>query len=279
MIAAASIAHAQDTPPVEPPKRGLLTDTLLHPLDGFTAYTLKQGEFIYAQSPLTLPLPSWAWVGVTDWLTAEIDLLPLLGGFLVEPHLPVPSFNFRFRLRDGGVHGISLAAETMVQHEWLPTNQEDSPDLRVTRDGTQWWGRMNASLPITDRFRVHVSVGATFAEDIEITNNDEMNPVGKHYRNTWFPDASVSLDVRWKPWISLHATGSIGTTFVYSDNQPNKRQLTYGYRLAPFYNSSHSFLRTMRFEFPAIIQYHPESKTGYRWYVPIIPYVYWQWGG
>ena len=258
---------------------GLLTDTMLHPMDGFTAYTLKQGEFIYNQSPLTLPLPSWAWVGVTDWLTAEIDLLPLLGGFFIEPHLPVPSVDVRFRLRDGGARGISLAAETMVQHMWLPTTQEDAPILRVVRDGTSWFGRLNASFPITERVRVHASAGATFQHDIEVTNNDPMHPVGARHIDAWSPDASLSLDLRWKPWLSLHVTGSVGTTFVYSDNQPRKLQLAYGYRLAPWYASRHAVLRTMRFEFPALVMYHPDSHSGYRWYVPSIPYVYWQWGG
>jgi hypothetical protein len=37
---------------------------------------------------LLSPLLSWVWIGVTDWLTAEIDLLLLLGGFAIEPHVP-----------------------------------------------------------------------------------------------------------------------------------------------------------------------------------------------
>lgn len=62
-------------------RNGLQSDIMLHPTDGFTAYTLKKNEIVYCQSPFTLPLPSWAWWGITDKITAEIDLLPLLGGF------------------------------------------------------------------------------------------------------------------------------------------------------------------------------------------------------
>lgn len=267
--------------PVVTEKRGLQTDTLLHPMDGFTAYTLKQGEFVYNQSPLTLPLPSWAWVGITDWLTAEIDLLPLIGGFFVEPNLPVPSFNFRFRLRDGGARGVSVAFETMVQYLYNPLDQEDGPELRVTREGASWFNRINVSVPVTEKLRVHVSAGATFAENIEVTNNDPdpMTEVGEHHVNELSPDASISIDYRWRPRMSLHATASYGTTFVYSDNQPRKLQAMYGFRVAPFYRSKTAVLRTMRAEFPAFVQYHPESKTGWSWYIPIIPYVYWQWGG
>jgi len=137
---------------------GLLTDTMLHPMDGFTAYTLKQGEIIYNQSPLTLPLPSWAWVGVTDWLTVEIVSVPI-----TEP--------------------------------CACTRRRAPPSSTTSRSPTT---------------------------------------------------------TRW---------------------------LAYRYRLAPWYASRHAVLRTMRFEFPALVMYHPESHTGYRWYVPIIAYVYWQWGG
>jgi hypothetical protein len=80
--------------------KGIQNDIFLHPADGFTAYTLKKNEFVYCQSPFTLPFPSWAWWGITDKITAEIDLLPLVGGLFQEPNLPVPSFNFRFKLKE-----------------------------------------------------------------------------------------------------------------------------------------------------------------------------------
>ena len=60
--------------------KGLQTEILLHPANAFTAYTLKKGEFVYNQSPFTFPFPSWAWWGITDKITMEIDLLPLIGG-------------------------------------------------------------------------------------------------------------------------------------------------------------------------------------------------------
>lgn len=272
LAAFSAVAHAELREP-----RNLQTEALLHPLDGFTAYTLEQGELVCNQSPLTLPLPSWAWIGVTDWLTAEIDLLPLLGGFFVEPHAPVPSFNFRFRVRDGGRTGVTIAIETMVQHLWRPLAQEDGPTLRIVREGTSWFTRLNASFPITGRLRFHASIGATYAEDIEISNNDEVHPVGEHHRDDISPDVSLAIDFRWKPWISLHATGSVGTTFVYSDNQPRKLEVMYGFRIAPFLRSRRGILRTMRMEFPAFIIHHPESGTGFVWPVPLVPYVYWQW--
>lgn len=272
----AQTAQAQ-APRTQAPRTGLLDETMLHPMDGFTGYTLKQGELIYNQSPLTLPLPSWAWWGVTDWLTAEIDLLPLLGGLFIDPHLPVPSFNFRFRLRDGGVDGPSVAFETMVQHLWNPLVQEDLDHLRVRRVGTQWFGRVNVSQRLVHRLRVHASVGVTFSEDFLVENQERPEYRGKHLRNAVNPDASLSLDFRAAPWISLHATGSYGTTFVYSDNQPRKWEVAYGFRLAPFYRSRYGILRTLRLEAAALWMYRPDAGEHVLLAVPILPYFYWQW--
>ena len=53
-------------------------DAYLHPVDCITPYTLEKGEWLYAQSLQTLPFPSWAFVGITDKLTAQIDFLPWL---------------------------------------------------------------------------------------------------------------------------------------------------------------------------------------------------------
>jgi hypothetical protein len=141
---------------------------------------------------------------------------------VIEPHLPVPSFNFRFRLRDGGLDGPSLASETMVQHLWNPLDQEDLEHFHVRRTGTQWFGRVNLSQRLVHRLRVHASVGVTFSEDFLVENQDRPVYRGKHLRNAVNPDASLSFDFRARPWLSLHLTGSYGTTFVYSDNQPRK---------------------------------------------------------
>lgn len=252
---------------------GLIDEVMLHPLDSFTADTLPAGTVVYNQSPLSLPLPSWAWIGVTDWMTAEIDLLPLLGGFAIEPHVPVPSLNVRVRLLDGRTHRIGLALEVMGQHLWRSHDQE-SGILRVTRRGTTLWARLNASIPIVARrLRAHLSAGATWAHSIEYAHTDEP---GIMYQDLVSPDVSVSVDWRAHRRLSLHATGSYGTTFVFSDNQPRKWELAYGLRVAPFLDSGWGFARTFRIELAAIVTQYADLQTGYRLYVPLLPYVYWQ---
>ncbi len=75
-------------------------DAYLHPVDCVTPYTLNKGEWIYAQSIQTLPFPSWAFYGITDKLTTQIDLLPWLYGAFTELKKPIPSLNLRYRFNE-----------------------------------------------------------------------------------------------------------------------------------------------------------------------------------
>jgi hypothetical protein len=258
--------------------RGLQTDIMLHPGDGFTAYTLKKNEFIYNQSPFTLPLPSWAWWGITDKITAEIDLLPLLGGFFQPPHLPVPSLNFRFRLYNQQKWIPTIAFETMFQHLWTTQNQADLATISIERDkGNSWYNRFNFSWYNQKRLHLHLSLGATYTENLRIENKDSLAPQGRFFSKTVNPDLSLSLDWRPKPWFSTHLTASYGTTFVYLDNIPRKYQVAYGFRFAPFYGLQCGFLRTFRLELTGLYMHFPDAKESLATYLPIFPYFYWQW--
>jgi hypothetical protein len=257
--------------------RGLIDERMLHPGDAFTATTLRQGELIYNQSVQTLPLPSWAWWGVTDWLTAEIDLLPLLGGFFIEPHLPVPSFNLRFRLRDGGGESLSIAYETMVQYLWEPYPQADFGNLHIVRDDLSWYHRLNVTQPLSETVALHASAGFTFSRSIVIENKDREVYRGRTFHDLVSPDGSLAVDWRVAGWLSLHASASYGTTFVYLDNVPRKAQLMGAFRVAPFYRSRYGFLRTLRIESAVFTIYFPDAGEWATLPVPIFPYVYWQW--
>ncbi len=254
------------------------TEVLLHPANGFTAYTLKKGEFIYNQSPFTLPFPSWAWWGITDNITAEIDLLPLIGGFFQEPHLPVPSFNFRFKIKDQKGVSPAIAFETMYQHLWRTQNQSDQSNLRIERQrGNTWFNRFNFSLKNANNLHLHFSAGLTYTENLLIENKDTANYIGEFFPKTINPDVSFSLDWRIKPWLSSHFTSSYGTTFVYLDNIPRKYQLSYGFRLAPFYKNKYGILKHFRKEFIGFYMWLPDAQESIESVVPIFPYFYWQW--
>ncbi len=275
IIIASFICHAQDDSLV---LKGLQNDIYLHPMDGFTAYTLKKNEVVYNQSPFTLPLPSWAWWGITDRLTAEIDLLPLVGGLFVDPHIPVPSFNFRYKLKDQNGWKPTMALEIMYQHLWNPQNQLDQEGISIDRNsGNSGFFHFNSSWYNQKKLRFHFSAGFTYTENLNISYVDSTVSDVNFFKNTFNPDVSLSLDYRTAPWISLHFTTSYGSTFVYLDNIPRKYQISYGFRIAPFYKSRFGFFRTFRAEFAAFYFYFADINKSVASLVPIFPYLYWQW--
>ena len=256
----------------------LQSETFLHPADGFTAFTLKKNEFVYNQSPFTLPMPSWAWWGITDKITAEIDLLPLLGGFFQEPHLPVPSFNFRFKLNEQKEFVPTIAFETMYQYLWRTQNQSDEDNLRIERQGgNSWYNRFNFSWKSKDNFYIHFSTGFAYTENLLIENKDTVNYKGKFFDRTINPDISISLDWRPKAWLTCHFTTSYGTTFVYLDSIPRKYQVSYGFRIAPFYQNRFGIVRTLRAELIGFYMSMPDAQEKIQSVIPIFPYLYWQW--
>lgn len=257
--------------------KGLQTEVFLHPTDGFTAYTLKKNEFIYNQSPFTLPFPSWAWWGITDKITMEIDLLPLIGGIFQKPHLPVPSINFRFKLLEQKKAIPTIAFETMFQYLLNTVTQSDQANAIVTRQGGSWFNRLNFSWQLSPKFYTHLSFGATYVQNLYFSNGDSLNLKEKFYPTSFTPDFNLSVDYRWKPWLSLNATASYGTTFVYLDNIPHKQQLSYGFRIAPFYKAKLGIFRTFRAEFVGYYIYLPDIKESIESVIPIFPYFYWQW--
>ncbi len=257
--------------------KGLQKEVFLHPADAFTAYTLKKNEFVYNQSPFTLPMPSWAWWGITDNITAEIDLLPLVGGLFQEPHLPVPSFNFRFKLLNQRNLIPTIAFETMYQHLWNENKQSEQENAIVSRKGNSWYNHLNFSWKISDKFYTHFSIGATYVENLYFSNNDSINLIEKFYEKSFTPDYSFSIDYRFKPWISLNMASSYGTTFVYLDNIPRKQQISYGLRIAPFYKNRRAILKSFRAEFIGYFINLPEINESIQSVIPIFPYFYWQW--
>ncbi len=255
--------------------QALQSEVFLHPADAFTAYTLQRGEMVYNQPPFVLPLPGWAMYGLTSDVTVEIDLLPLVGGLFQKPHLPVPSINIRWALMAQKHFRPAIALETMYQHLWNPVTQSQKPFIQ--RKGNSWFGRLNFSWKLSDKLHTHFSAGVTYTENLYMLNSDTVNPIEKHIYSTFTPDVSGSIDYRPKPWISLHASLSYGTTFVYLDNIPLKRQISYGFRVAPFYKSRKSFFRHFRMEFIGFYMYFPAIRESISSLLPVFPYLYWQW--
>jgi len=258
---------------------GLLDETMLHPVDAFTGSTLRAGEIIYNQSVASLPLPSWAMVGVTDWLTVNVDFVSILGGLAIEPHYPLPSINMRFRLAEADGLLPDLAFEAMYFRLWEPFEDQLDPKntVRLERDGATAFARVNATWPLSAHARVHASTGLTWTEYIRIENRNREVLRGRTIRNGFNPDASLAFDWRPLPWMSLHISASYGSTFVYLDLVPRKAEIAYGARFAPFYLARGGFLRALRVEAAAFAMYFRDAEEWLFLPVPVYPVLYWQW--
>jgi hypothetical protein len=244
---------------------GLQSEIVLHPADASTGYVLKKGEFIYNQA--ITPYPSWAWWGINNWITAEIDLECWLGG--------VPSFNFRFGLLKQKKLNPSVSFETMFQYLKNERDQFENLDyLNIYRKGGNWYNHINFSWKLYEKWHIHLSGGATYVENIKISKGNTLIETGKSFEKYISPDFSLSLDFRCKKWISFHSTASYGSTFLYADNIIRKEQFCIATRTAPFINSDKGFFKSFRIELAflhANFQDAEASITG------PIGFLYWQW--
>jgi len=244
-----------------------IQQTMLHPADAFTAYTFEKGEWAYNQA--ITPYPSWAWWGITDWLTAEIDIEAWLGG--------VPSLNFRFALKEQNNQWPALAYETMFQYIKNEFDQFHNLDfLEINRQGSSWYNRINASWNLQEMWHLHISGGFTYAKKIEINNTkyNDIHYTGNSFSNLFSPDFSCGIDRRAKDWISFHSTMSYGSTFLYADNIPRKQQFSLATRIAPLSKSKRGFFNSLRIELAFLYINFPDAKESFS---GPIGFLYWQW--
>lgn len=244
----------------------LINETMLHPADAFTGYVYKKGEWGYNQA-LT-PYPSWAWWGITDRITAELDLEAWLGG--------VPSFNFRIGIIKQKDFVPAIAFETMFQY----LNKKDFDQfhnldyLDVYRNGMNWYNHINMSWNVKKIFHIHLAGGATYSKYLQISNSDSLNYIGKEFKDLVSPDFSLALDWRYKDWISFHSSVSYGSTFLYADNIARKQQYVLATRIAPFIKSKKGLFYCFRFELAYL--YANFADAGQSISGPI-GFLYWQW--
>lgn len=252
-------------------------DAYLHPVDIITPYTLQKGEWIYAQSIQTLPFPSWAFYGITDRLTTQIDLLPWLFGPFTELKKPIPSLNFRYRLVDqrGGLP--TLGVEAMFVHFWDTLQRFETPSLTVWENGSYFHIKPTAGYRLGQKWWLNLSAGVDYMKELILQNNDSLHFQAQTFRNSLNPNAAISLDFRPSPWISYHIGGSYGSTLTYLENVPRKIQVNYGFRIAPFYKNRYGFLRNFRVECVAINGFFPDIHAKQIFPLPIFPLLYWQW--
>ena len=255
----------------------LRDDTYLHPIDAITPYTLKKGEWIYAQSVQTLPFPSWAFVGISDKLTAQIDLLPWVFGVFSDLKKPIPSLNLRYRFNQQKGFVPTVGVETMFVHFWDTLKRFETSSHTIYENGSYFHIKPALGYKFKDKFYLNLSVGVDYIEELIFQNKDEFNSNSKSILKSWNPNCSFGFDYRPSDWISYHIAYTYGSTLTFLENVPRKHQFTYGFRMAPFYKNRYGILRSMRIELLAINGYFPDVKAKQSFPIPIFPYFYWQW--
>ena len=193
----------------------LIDDSYLHPIDCVTPYTLKKGEWIYAQSIQTLPFPSWAFVGITDNLTAQIDLLPWLYGAFSDLKKPIPSLNFRYRFNNQNGIIPTIGIEAMFVHFWDTLQRFETPTLTVWENGSYFHLKPSIGYNFNNKFYINISAGADYIGELIIQNNDSLNFNSKTFSKSWNPNFSIGFDYRPSNWISYHLGYTYGSTLTY----------------------------------------------------------------
>lgn len=251
----------------------LIDDTYLHPVDGITPYTFRKGEWFYAQSLLTLPGPGWAFVGLTDRLTLQLDFTPLIGGLFIEPNYPIPSVSLRYKILDQKAFLPTFSMEGQFFHLWGPLNRFDVHEFSLYQNGSYF--HLKAAFGYAfEPFFVNFSAGFDYIQQMwwqkdSVTINT-LNP-------NLNPDFSFGVSYRPNNWISYHIAASYGSTLTYFENVPRKIQLNYGIRMAPFYKNRHGILRNLRIEMISINAWFPDIQRYSGIPVPVYPLIYWQW--
>ncbi len=258
-------------------QKPLNKDVYLHPIDCITPYSLKKGEWVYAQSIQTIPFPSWGFVGITDKLTTQIDLLPWIFGMFTDLKKPIPSFNLRYRFNEQKGFVPTIAIEAMFVHFWDTLQRFETPSLTVWEKGSYFHIKPVFGYRIKNKLDINISIGADYIEELIMQNNDTLNFQNIHFNKSWNPNISVGFDYRPSKWISYHVGYSYGSTLTYLENVPRKKQFNYGFRISPFYKNRFGFLRCFRIELVAINAYFSDIKAKQAFPIPIFPYFYWQW--
>ncbi len=248
-------------------------DTYLHPIDANTPYTLKKGEWFYAQSFQTLPLPGWAFVGLTDNLTLQFDLTPIIGGFFVEPHYPIPSVSLRYKIvsQKGAIPTFSI--ESQFFHIWQSLERFEVDKISLYQKGSYFHIKTMFGYelkPLYFDFSIGVDyINKMWWEKDGIVINTLTQNINPNY--------SIGISYRPSKWISYHIATSYGATLTYFENAPRKIQFSYGIRIAPFYKNRFRILRNMRIELISVNAWFNDIDKYSGFPLPLYPLFYWQW--
>ena len=165
----------------------------------------------------------------------------------------------------------------MFVHFWDTIQRFETPTLTVWENGSYFHFKPSIGYNIKNEFYVNASVGIDYIGELILQNNDSLNFISKSFTKSWNPNFSLGFDFRPSKWISYHIGYTYGSTLTFLENVPRKHQITYGFRMAPFYKNKLSILRNLRIELLAINGFFPDIDAQQIFPLPVFPYFYWQW--
>ena len=248
-------------------------DTYLHPIDANTPYTLKKGEWFYAQSFQILPLPGWAFMGLTDKLTLQLDLTPIIGGFFIEPHYPLPSISLRYKIFEQKNIRPTFGIEGQFFHIWQSLERFKVDKISLYQEGSYFHFKTMFGYKIKYLY-VDFSLGIDYINKMWWEHDHVViNTLTQNIN----PNYSIGISYRASKWISYHIAASYGATLTYFENIPQKIQFSYGIRIAPFYKNRFGILRNMRLELISVNAWFNDIDKYSGFPFPLYPLLYWQW--
>lgn len=250
-------------------------DTYLHPVDGTTPYTFKKGECFYAQSLQTFPGPGWAFVGVTESLTLQLDFTPLIGGLFLKPHYPIPSISARYKVMEQKKTRPAMSVEAQFFHLWDTLKRFDIKDYTLYQKGSYFHLKTMYGYKFGS-FYINGSLGFDYMNNMWWVR-DQFSAYNLSRKIN--PNFSFGMSWRASHWISYHLAFTYGSTLTYFENVPRKLQFNYGMRVALFYKNKWRILRNMRVELISINSWFRDIGEYSGIPLPVYPLFYWQWQG
>ena len=157
----------------------------------------------------------------------------------------------------------------MFVHFWDTLQRFETSSITMWENGSYFHFKPSIGYQIKDKWDVNLSVGVDYIGELIMKNNDSLNSQTKNFTNSWNPNFSIGIDYRPSNWISYHLGYTYGSTLTYLENVPRKHQLTYGFRIAPFYKNKFGLLRNMRIELLAINGFFPDINAKQIFPVPV----------
>jgi hypothetical protein len=237
----------------------------LYPTGVPTADTLRAHEWLFAPQ-------GWMSYGVTPQDTATVDWLASLFG--------APAGYYRHQFGDAAIDSPEFRTSLEVYALDCTTTVKVNRSHAFNQElkNTVEWAHMLHTLPLTESARFHFFYGLTYGDHIRYYSDRTLNfpdRVHEHYFN---PDLGAAFEFRQNAFFKYTVYALYGNTFYFFDQIPQKYMIGGGLEFSPFAKERNGILSRLHFELDGYWAYLPDPHYTQFW-PPLLPIVFWQWGG